>query len=125
MMYIVIKTFCLEHSDTVGCKTKMKYWLEIFYLVADDIYNGVEYDFMMMTIRSQYLIVYSIFVTKWWNLYIYIYIHRLQYLILYNFWVFLLKKICKVTECCRNIANAAKRTLLWFVISKIESHASS
>ena len=60
MMYIVIKTFCLEHSDTVGCKTKMKYWLEIFYLVADDIYNENEDDFMTMTIRSSCMIVPSL-----------------------------------------------------------------
>ncbi len=57
MMYFIIKTFCLEHSDTVGCKQKMKYQLEIFYLVADDIYNENKDDFMTMTIRSSCMIV--------------------------------------------------------------------
>ena len=51
MMYFIIKTFS-SSSDTAGCKLEMKYKVDIFYLVADDIYIENKDDFMMMTIRS-------------------------------------------------------------------------
>ena len=62
MMYFIIKTFLLgaEIATRLGANLKMKYQLEIFYLVADDIYNENEDDFMTMTIRSSCMIVTSL-----------------------------------------------------------------
>ena len=51
MMYFIIKTFS-PSSDTAGRKLEMKYKVEIFYLLADDIYIENGDDFMTMTIRS-------------------------------------------------------------------------